>query len=215
METLAYLVVKEFSNQAFSITVSHIINSISTLPIQSTDQSGKKIKEQLQKVIPIVKLQLINGILKDFDLLKTKSLTIEILMDSLNEIGETIRTEINKIAILIAEHEGKWFSKWRNLDVSFSIEKIKKACQMLDDIFEIMKTLLPSCMMCIQTVKQITFGLSTEKVVTAKNNCEKNVEKHKDNKETKGDIIVQYVSQPKDKDKHEKPQKSILAEIID
>lgn len=159
---LGCMVVKELSGQAFSLTVTHLVEALAKLG-RKPDDVTKSIHADLVKLIPTSKLKIIQCMLADFEWLRQESKTIDALMERLTELAQTIHYHAQQISQKIQEFNQLYFRGWRTLDVSEHVEAIRKGSHHLEETFDLLKHLLPSC---IALHKKQLFPSSNNKSTT-------------------------------------------------
>lgn len=145
LAAVSCLVVKELSSQAFALTVSHLGDMMAYLK-RGPDDLTRMIHTDLVKLVPTSKLKIIQAILIDFEWLREESKTVDSLCDQLTELAQFINYHTQQIGLAIEHFNQLYFRSWRTLDVTDHMSAIKKHSQMLEETFDILKDLLPSCL---------------------------------------------------------------------
>ena len=138
------LVVKELSSQAFALTLSHLSDVLTYLTRKSDDVT-KLVCEELAKTVPTAKLKIIQCVLFDFEWLRDESKTMDALCERLTELAQSIHFNVQQIGYSIEAFNQLYFKSWRTLDVSMHLQIIKQDVKELNETFELVKLLLPSC----------------------------------------------------------------------
>jgi hypothetical protein len=142
------LVVKELSSQTFAIAVSHlgdVVAYLSRKTLENTTSTVLSVHQQLQRLVPTAKLKIIQAVLYDFEPLRQQSKTVDTLMERLAEVAQTIHYHVQQIQLAEELHEQKYFKEWRSFDVAEHMEAITAANVHLEDSFQLLTKLLPSC----------------------------------------------------------------------
>lgn len=144
--SLIYVVAKEVSAHAFSLTISQIFQ-ILTYFGTSQQSISQIVHQRLQKIIPTTKLGLIRPMMDDFVQLRAKSAIVDSLSESLSDSAHTIESEMHLIKLAVLEYESRYFfSKWWSpLDVEKHYINIQTASVYLEKTFDVLISLLPSC----------------------------------------------------------------------
>jgi hypothetical protein len=157
ISTLGYMVVKEFSAQAFSVTVGRLADALVQFS-KTTDVVILDVHKMLIQVVPTMKLKIIQAMLIDFDELRHQSKTIDTIMDSLNITANEIYVEVGLIEKAQNYYNECWLRSWRPymLDVKPNIGKIKESVLNLDRDLDLLKALLPSCVAVVVSLPKST-----------------------------------------------------------
>lgn len=139
------LVVKELSSQAFSLTLAHLSDMMAYLN-RKPDEVTRLIHKDLVALVPTAKLKIIHAMLYDFEWLREESKTVDSLCDRLTELAQSINYHTQQIGVAIDHFNQLWLKSWRTLDVSANIEAIKRDAHHLNETFELLKIMLPSCL---------------------------------------------------------------------
>lgn len=142
------LVVKEFSSQAFSLAVSHLGDVMSQLN-RKPDDATRLIHKELIALVPTAKLKIIHAMLFDFEWLREESKTVDSLCDRLTELAQSINYHTQQIGIALDHFNQLYFRSWRTLDISPNLEAIKRDVHHLNETFEVLKIMLPSCVLLV------------------------------------------------------------------
>lgn len=154
ISALGYMVVKEFSAQAFSITVGRLTDALVQFS-KNTDVVVQDVHKVLIQIVPTMKLKIIQAMLIDFEELRHQSKTVDTIMDSLNATANEIYVEVGLIEKAQNYYNECWIRSWRPylLDVRPNISKIKESSLNLDRDLDLLKALLPSCVAVVQLPK--------------------------------------------------------------
>lgn len=146
------LVVKELSSQAFTMTISHLSDVMSFMG-RRPDDVTRALHRELVGIVPTAKLKIIQSILIDFDGLRHESKTIDTLAERLTELAQSINYHTQQIGIALEHFNQLYFRGWRTLDVSDHLTAIQRDSKSLEETFDLLRGLLPSCLAIVHTRK--------------------------------------------------------------
>jgi hypothetical protein len=146
---IAYMIAREFSSTALSLTLSKISGIIFEMG-NHKDDLVQKVHIDLQ-IIPIEKLKIINAISEDFKSIRIKSKTIDKLLKMINETASKIYQEMRVIQQAQFDYEASWFRSFRSnlFVVQPELNKIRALSIHLNNTFKLLTSLLPCCVTAI------------------------------------------------------------------
>ena len=153
MNPLAYLVAKELSYQAFTVTLSKISSTMLNFSLTtSSDDLVKESYSLIKSDVPVAELKIVEALLIDFDSLRQQSKTVDTIMNCLNQSMNDIFHELSQIHAQISYYESCWFRSWRIglLNIQPNINKIRKESTLIRTNMQLLKDLLPSCIIALK-----------------------------------------------------------------
>jgi len=139
------LIVRELSSQAFSLTLTQLMDVMSAIRRNPEDVT-QLVHDELISIVPTAKLNIIKCVLCDFEWMRQDSKTINALCNRLTELAQSIRHQVKKIDLAVDTWNERYFRRWFSLDVSTHFKIIKQDVHELNETFELLKVMLPSCL---------------------------------------------------------------------
>lgn len=146
------LIVRELSSQAFSVTLTRLTDVLIFMS-RKPDDMTRAIHDEMVKLVPSDKLKIIQCVLCDFEWMRDESKTVNALMERLTELAQIIHYRVQQIGLALEDFNTLWFRTWRTLDVSDHLAAIKKTSAIIDETFELLKIMLPSCLILVRRKK--------------------------------------------------------------
>jgi len=143
---VGYLVAKEVSFQALSLTITNISNLMLTFSLNQSSHV-KNTYKQLELKVPVLKLKIVESMLNDFKKVRGRIETIDTILANLQTTADAIHLEVSLIDSAVREYESYYFYKWRTylFNVDQNMGRIEARTKQLDETLKLMTDLFPSC----------------------------------------------------------------------